>query len=67
MAEAIGAAPHGCLRLGRGRMRLDWPLAVLDHARKHTSLAKVGSDCADIVLLHDSQHASGVESLLNNG
>lgn len=53
MTEAIGAATHGRLRLGRGWRCLDWPLAVLDDARKYTSLAKVGSDCADVVLLHD--------------
>lgn len=53
MAEAIGAATHGCLRLGWGWLCLDWPLAVLDDARKYTSLAKVGSDCADVILLHN--------------
>lgn len=54
VAEAIGAATDGCLRMGRGWRRLDWPLAVLDHAREYPSLAKVGSNCADVVLLHDS-------------
>lgn len=53
MTEAIGAASHGRLRLGRGRQCLDWPLAVLDNPRQYTSLAKVGSDCAHVVLLHD--------------
>lgn len=66
MAKAIRAGSHGCLRLGGGWWSLNWPLEVLDQTRQHTSLAKVGGDCAHVVLLHDSQHASGVKSLLNN-
>lgn len=42
------------------------PLAVVDQARQYTSLAKVGGDSADIVLFHNSQHAGGVKSLLDN-
>lgn len=40
-------------------------LAVLDHARQYTSLAQVGGDSADIILFHNSQHASRVKSLLD--
>lgn len=67
MAETVRAASHGCLRLGRGWCSLNRPLAVVDQARQYTSLAKVGSDSADIILLHNSQHACGVKSLLDNG
>lgn len=66
MAKAVRATSHRRLRLGGGRRSVNRALAVLDQAREHTSLAKVGCDCADVVLLHDSQHAGGVESLLNN-
>lgn len=65
MAEAIRPASHRCLRLGRRWQSLNWPLAVVDQARQYTSLAKVWSYRANIILLHDSQHASGVKSLLD--
>lgn len=66
MAKAIRTASHGCLRLGGGLKSLNGPLAVVDQTGQYTSLAEVGGDGADIILLHNSQHASGVKSLLDN-
>lgn len=65
MAKAIRATSHGRLRLGGGWCSFYWALVMVDQARQHTSLTKVWGNCADIVLLHDSQHASGVKPLLD--
>lgn len=66
MAKAVRAASHGCLRY-RGRQRsLSGSLTVVDQTRQYTRLAKVGGNGTDIIFLHNSQHASGVKSLLDN-
>lgn len=65
MAKAIRATSHGRLRLGGGRRSFYWALAIVDQARQHTSLTEVWGDCPDIILLHDSQHVSGVKPLLD--
>lgn len=67
MAEAIGAASHGRLRLGVGWWSLSGSLTVVEQAGKYTGLTQVRGNCADIVLLHHSQHAGGVKALLDEG